>query len=164
MSGATRITPDDIRAIMDVLADVDEASDALSVEDAMALREALVELATRVRTSVGLIDSQLVSVLESPREFNGQLYEVRPDGKWRPDHNRVKAEVKRHSVVDVSTGELRSAPDAVERCMSLLYSLYVAPSAMPKVGALEGLGLDKADVGHYERAGQKVSVKPVMPT
>jgi hypothetical protein len=161
MNQTRTVTAADILAAVDILDDVGESSDSLTVEDAVVLLQAVEEVMAAARRAVGLLNTQLVATLESPRQFGNKVYEIVNDGKWRPEHGAVKAAVKIASVVDAN-GELRHPTDAVERCMSLLYALYVSPSQMPKVGGLDALGLDKADVAEFDRAGRKVRVTEIV--
>lgn len=158
------ITPEDVLAAADVLHDVDEASDSLSIEDAVAYREAVTSLMAAARMTLALIDTQLVTTLESPREINGMRYEVKPsDGKWRPDHSKVAARVKQYALVDMETGEMRDAPAAVDRAMLIMEDLYVAKSTMPKVGALEKLGgTKKWDVAEQEPGKPALKTTPII--
>lgn len=157
------MTPEDIRAAADVLTDVNEASDSLSIEDAVSYREAVSDLMGAARMTLALIDTQLVTTLESPREINGMRYEVRKsDGKWRPDHAKVASTVKSYSLIDHDTGEMRTAPDAVERAMSIMEDLYVAKSTMPKTGALDRLRLKKWDVAEQEPGKPALKMTPVV--
>ena len=158
-----QVTPDDIRAAMDVLADVDENSDSLDVETAVAYREALQEMMGRLRMTLSLIDTQLVNVLESPRPINGNLYEVRKsDGKWRPDHMLVDNAVRRVSAIDPETGEMFKAGEALDRCIAIMADLYRSASTMPKVGALDKLGLKKWDVAEQEPGKPVLKVTPIV--
>jgi hypothetical protein len=161
MNQTRTVTAADILAAVDILDDVGESSDSLTVEDAVVLLQAVEEVMAAARRVVGLLNTQLVATLESPRQFGNRVYEVVNDGKWRPDHSAVKAHVKQQSVVNVH-GELRHPAEAVERCMALLYALYVSPSQMPKTGGLEELGLDKPDVAEFDRAGRKVRVTEIV--
>ena len=157
------MTPDDIRAASDVLVDLQNDSDSLDIETAVAYREAVNELMTAVRSTLGLIDMQLVNILESPREINGMRYEVKKsDGKWRPDHSKVDARVKQRSLIDTETGELRGSSDAVDQAMAIMSDLYVAASTMPKVGALDKLGLKKWDVADQEPGKPVLKTTPVV--
>lgn len=152
----------DIAAMADVLDGMAEDTDSLSVEAAVALRESVIELRRRAATLLGLIDTQLVSVLESPREFNGIRYSIVNDGKWRPMHSKIKAAVKRDAVaIDTETGEMRSAAEAVDHAVETMYALFVSPSTFPKTGGLDDLSLDKGDVGRFEVSGRKVSTEEV---
>ena len=154
----------DIAAMLDVIDDMVEGTDSLDVEAAIALRESVVELRRRANVLLGLIDTQLIAILESPREFNGQRYRVAKDGKWEPFHDKVHAAVKERALVDRETGELRGSGQAVEEAIRLMTECYVAPSSFPKTGALEKMGLEKSDVGRFDGKRMKVAVEPVKPT
>jgi hypothetical protein len=154
-------TTADIQAITDVVTAYTNESDSLTVEQGVEFLDVLNELKRTVTAAISMTEMQMCSILESPRIMNGKQYEVKSAGKWRPDHSSVKAAVKRASVADPETGEMRTVFDAADQAMELMYALYVAPSTMPKTGALEKLGLDKGDVGHYERSGIRLSVTEV---
>lgn len=128
------------------------------------MREAVVKLMSAARMTLSLLDTQLVNTLESPRPINGMLYEVKKsDGKWRPDHSKVTAAVKRSAVVDLETGEMFEAPDAAERAIAFMEDLYIAPSTMPKVGALEKLGLKRWDIASQDAGKPTLKVTPIVP-
>ena len=121
------------------------------------------ELFTKVKETLGLIDTQLVNTLESPRPINGMLYEVRKsDGKWRPDHMLVDQAVRRVSLIDPETGEMFKGGEAVDRCMGIMADLYRAASTMPKVGGLDKLGLKKWDVAEQEPGKPALKVTPIV--
>lgn len=157
------ITPSDVLAAGDVLADINDASDSMDVETAVDFLEAITALKARVGETIEMLHVQLVSILESPREINGNRYEVRPsDGKWRPDHMLVHGEVKRRALVDGETGELRDTPDAVEWAITKMHDLYASASTMPKVGALKSIGKEKWDVAEQEPGKKTLKVTPVV--
>lgn len=152
----------EITAVLDVLADLNEESDSLKVEQAVEMLQAVEEVMAAARVAKGLLETQLCNILESPRTIDGRLYEIKNEGKWRPDHSKVEAEVKRRSVVDTETGELLTAPQAVDKAMGLMRKLYVTPQGMPKVGGLDLLGVDKPDVARWEQQGKRLSVQEVI--
>lgn len=157
------MTPNDIRAALDVLAEVDELSDGLGIEEAVSYREAVNELFTKVKETLGLIDTQLVNTLESPRPINGMLYEIRKnDGKWRPDHMLVDQAVQQQSLVDTETGEFRDAREAVQAAIAAMDAMYRGPNTMPKVGGLDKLGLKKWDVAEQEAGKAVLKVTPIV--
>ena len=159
----TDIHPD-VAAMMDVLDEFIEETDSLEVEAAMMLRESVVELRRRAATLLGLIDTQLIDILESPREFDGIRYKVKKsDGKWRPDHSKVTSVVKRNAAVDPMTGEMFDCFDSAERAIRMMMDLYVAASTMPKVGALDELGLKKWDVAEQEPGKPTLKTTPIVP-
>jgi hypothetical protein len=150
-------TTADIRAVTDLVTEVTNESDTLTMESGIDMLDVLADLKRAVTTATSMIEMHLCSILESPRVINGKKYEVKSAGKWRPDHNLVQASVKKASVVD-HNGEIRTVFDAVEEAMAAMHALYVSPSSMPKTGALEQLGLDKGDIAQYERTGNRLSV------
>lgn len=158
------ITPADIGAIHDVLADVDESSDSLTIEDAAAMLQAVKSMVFAARCTIGLLETQLVNLLESPRVIDGQLYEIKKsDGAWRPDHSKVDARVRQHALgINQTTGEMRSVSEAVDETLATMASLYRAASTMPKVGALADLGLKKWDVAEQEPGKRVLKVTPVV--
>jgi hypothetical protein len=151
-------TTQDIKAVTDLVESVTNESDSHTIESGIDMLEVLAELKRAVTTAASMIEMHLCSILESPRVINGKKYEVKSAGKWRPDHNLVHATVKKASIAD-ENGEIRSPYDAAEEAIAFMHALYVSPSAMPKTGALEKLGLDKGDVAHYERTGNRLSVE-----
>ena len=157
------MTPADVKATIDVLSDVGESSDSLNVEDSVDMLEAVKEVLKKARETVGLIETQLVAILESPRIFGDTEYKIVSDGKWRPDHNKVQASIKNYSMCDRETGEIRNASDAVDEATRLFYACHVGPQQMPKVGGLDLLNLDKTDVAEFDRAGRKVRTTPIVP-
>jgi hypothetical protein len=158
----TEVQHPDVAAMLDVIDDMAEATDSLDVEAGILLRESIVELRRRANVLLGLIDTQLIATLESPREFNGQRYRVANDGKWTPFHEKVDAEIKKRALVDMETGELRPAAEAVEEALRWAGKCYLAPSTFPKTGALTEMGLDKSDVGHFDGKRKKIAVEPVQ--
>jgi hypothetical protein len=160
----TEVEHPDVAAMLDVIDDMVEQTDSLGVEDGIKMREAIVELRRRANVLLGLIDTQLISILESPREVNGVRYEVRKsDGKWRPDHSKVVPVVRTNAMVDLETGEIHEGASAVERAISIMEDLYVSPSTMPKVGALEKIGLKKWDVADQEPGKPTLKTTAVVP-
>ena len=128
------------------------------------MRESVVELRRQAAVLLGLIDTQLITVLEGPREINGVRYEVRKsDGKWRPDHSKVAAVVKRNAAVDPMTGEMFDCFDSAQRAISMMEELYLAASTMPKVGALEKLGLKRWDVAEQEPGKPALKTTAIVP-
>jgi hypothetical protein len=157
-----KITPD-IQAMIDVLADIDESTDGLGVEEAVQIREAIVALMSAARMTLALVDTQLVTTLEGPVEINGMRYEVKKsDGKWRPDHSKVNNVVKTRAYIDPDTGEVLGSSTAAERAIAMMEALYVSASTMPKVGALDKLGLKKWDVAEQEPGKPTLRTTPIV--
>jgi hypothetical protein len=162
MSTHPNLLPD-VAAMCDVLGELAEKSDSMTIEEAVQLRESIVELRSQAAMVLGLAETQLVTILESPREIDGNRYEVKAsDGKWRPNHSQVIAKVKEVAVVNTDTGEMLSPAQAAERAALLMSNLYVANSTMPKVGALDTLGLKKWDVAVQEPGKPVLKVTPIV--
>lgn len=161
------VTPADLLAASDMLADINEASDSLSIEDAHVIRQAVQGLRHDTAVTIGLLDTAIQSQLEAIgktaiREIGSTRYRLVPAGKWRPEHAKVRAAVKAYSCVD-ENGELRSTQEAVEIAVRCMYELFVGPSQFPKTGGLDQMGLDKPHVGHFEGDGTfDLKVEPVM--
>lgn len=149
---------DAMRAVIDeIVGDVQ----SFNVERALEMLQALQGMASHLRQAIGAVETHLCDVLESPREFNGKLYEIKNAGKWRPDHDEIKQRVRAASSLDAATGELLDRQMAVEIAVDIMYDLFVSPSTMPKTGGLERLGLDKPDVADFERQGKRVAATDV---
>ena len=152
----------DITTTIDVLSDVDEGSDSLSIEDATETLEALKDVMAALRMTISLVETQLVNTLESPRVINGNQYEIRQnDGKWRPDHLNVDAAVIHAAILNKETGELLAAHPAVEEAVRIMADLYRSANTMPKVGGLDRLNLKKWDVAEQEKGKRTLKVTPV---
>lgn len=148
------ITTAEVAAMLDVLREVDETSDSMSIENAVRWHEAVTELKAKANETLGLIETQMVATLESPVVRNGTRYEVVSNGKWRPDHEALHSAVKRAAAAD-ENGEIRTAHDAADHAITTMRGLFVAPSTMPKTGGLENLGLKKSDVARFEGTNTK---------
>jgi hypothetical protein len=154
-------TVHEIEAMRSVVDDIVGDVESFDVERALEMLQALQGMASHLRQAIGAVETHLCDVLESPREFNGKLYEIKNAGKWRPDHDEIKNRVRAASAVNAATGELIDRQTAVETAVDIMYDLFVSPSTMPKTGGLERLGLDKPDVADFERQGKRVSILDV---
>jgi hypothetical protein len=150
----------DIQVAGDIFDRITEDSDALGIEEAVAVYDALAEAKAKLTVALSLVDTQLRRTLESPREINGQVYYRRKTGKWRPDHRVVVDKIVRRAATD-KNGELRPAIEAAAEAVKLAYMLFVAPKTMPKTAGLDELGLDKRDVASWESTGYEIVVDDV---
>lgn len=153
--GAMDLNVHDIEAAADTFAAVAEGSDDLSLEDALSHLAALKVAEQRLKEAKGLVETQVRKLLDSPRTVDGVHYYMKADGKWRPNHNVVRAKVISRCAAD-SNGEMRPTPDALAMAWSLFMKLYVSPSDLPKVTALAELGLKTEDIAEWESKGQKI--------
>lgn len=148
----------DVAAAGDVFDAVAEASDSLTIEDAIAYSQALAAAQVKLRDAIGLIDTQLRKLLDSPRQVGSKVYMVKADGKWRPEHDVIKKAIISRSITD-NNGALLSPAQAAERAVTFTYAAFVSASMMPKLSALEKFGLEKKDVARWEKTGTKVVVQ-----
>lgn len=155
------VNENDVAAMESVLDDVKTNVEALDVEAAIRMLEAVKQLKANAHDTIAHIEVWLTEILESPREFNGKLYEVKSAGKWRPDHDEIKRHAREVAFVEQETGEMYGTIETAQRAVDLMYELFVSPSTMPKVGGLERMGLKKADVADFERDGKRISVTDV---
>jgi len=149
----------DILAMVDVLKDIADQSDSLTVDEGVSVVEALSLLKQAVNQLSSLVDTQMVSILEQPRTHNGKVYFRATKGKWRPDHQQIKRVICERASVDVGTGELHDRDTAVRNAVDLAYEAFVSPSTMPKAGLLTKLGVAKESVADFERTGYEIRVE-----
>lgn len=149
----------DIMAIVDVLKDVADASDTLTVDEGVAVLEALTALKQAVSQLSSLVDTQMVRILEQPQTHNGKVYFRASKGKWRPDHQQIKRLICERASVNIETGELQDRDGAVRTAVDLAYEAFVSPSTMPKTGLLNKLGVAKDSVADFERTGFEIRIE-----
>lgn len=157
----TNLSAADVQAMVDVVDTIAELSDSTEFELAAELRIELIELGKRVRSTVGLIETQMMNQLEdAPRRFGDRTYEVVDDGVQRADHDAIFDKaivVSMRRAVNTETGEINTEK-ALQEMALIVQSLYVSPSTLAKVGGIEAIGLDKRKVRRWEKKGRKLSV------
>jgi hypothetical protein len=84
-----------------------------------------------------------------------KIWRVKPDGKWRPDHAKVRQAILRQAVAD-ENGEVRSAENAAKVCYELMMQCYVQPSGLPKVSGLDLLHLSRESTASWQNTGTKI--------
>lgn len=149
----------DIQAVGDVLDWLCEQSDNMSIEAAVEMVAALDALAKKVSMAKSLCETQAKKLLDGqPAKVGDKIIVEKATGKWRPNQARIKNVVLSRSLVD-DNGEREAEPDqAASRAIALMFSLYVSPSQMPKVGGLKELRLKNEDVADWERTGSELKV------
>jgi hypothetical protein len=152
------LTPQDVLAAVDVLNEITERSDNLELDEAIAFKEAAEQLKAAVGKCLSLLETQLRQQLEGQsRQVGTRLYTTKADGKWRPEHDVIRAKLISRCSVD-GNGEIRRTADALSMMWDLMKALYIEPSKMPKTGGLDKLNLDKSDVSHWEKTGTRIEV------
>ena len=153
------ITTGDIAAIGDVLDDIANRTDSMSVDEAMETATLLGELSKKLAVVKSLCETQVKTLLDGqPAKVGDKVIVERQTGKWRPDQTRIKRRVVGMAGCDPSTGELRTGPQAAEAAVELMYALFVSPSQMPKQGGMQKLGIDTTDIAEWEITGSELKV------
>lgn len=151
----------DVKALDDVVNDITELSDSLSVDDAVAFRVALVAHQARVKLAIDMLDAQLVKTLELPRTEGGWIHQVRrKKEKPRFDHDAIAGGVLRHLAEDWIGDDdyFKGARDAI----TAMRGIYLSDSSKAKVGALKVYDIQRDDVETFERGDLYVDVTPVL--
>lgn len=151
-----------IREIALAIREMEETADGLDHETAVVLLTALSDLKDGTEAAIGSVRQRLLRLLDTPAIIGGRRWSKEMDGKWRPNHKTVDDHVRRHATYDSTTGEQRSAGEAVDRAIELMRDLFVARSSMPKTGALEKMSLMKRDVADWEFTGYRLKVEDVQ--
>jgi len=159
------LTIGDIDAMCDVLAQLEEISDSLDVDQAIAFKNAVGRVVAKAQSTLGLLRTQAITTISDAPDRavvrDGTVYAVKDTGKWRPDQNLIRRVVASKAVASGDDGEMVSAFEAAARAVDMMYSLYVAPKDMPKATGLTSLGLEKSDVAHWEKTGTELEEKPL---
>lgn len=148
----------DVAATGDVFDAVAELSDSYTVEEAIAMREALNQARGQLDAAVGLVNTQIRQLLDSPRQVGSKLYFLADDGKYRPDHKVIRAAIVSRSVAD-ENGELRTPDVAAALAYELTMRTFVMPSSKPKKDGLDRLGLTMRAACNWEKTGTRVQVR-----
>lgn len=134
------ITPEDIHAAADVLAQLTEESDDLGGEACVTFVEALDQLAAAMRKARDFVVMRGSKALDGqPIVRNGVLYVYEDDEVERWDHGAVARQIRAASMVDRDTGEVLPVGQAVDRAITLTQRVYTSDSSRPKTGELARL-------------------------
>lgn len=153
------VTLADLQAVGDVVDWVAEQTDSMTVEEAVTIGEALKDLAAKITIARTLCDTQVKTLLDGqPARIGDKVIVERQTGKWRPDQTRIKRRVVGMASCDPTTGELRTASEAADAAVNLMYALFVSPSQMPKQGGMQKLGIDTPDIAEWEITGSELKV------
>jgi len=151
----------DITAIEDVINELAEQTEQMSVEENLRMCDALDALSKKIATTRSLCETAAKKLMDGqPAQVDNKVYVEKTTGKWRPDQNKIRRHVATRSVCDAN-GEMMSPHDAAQRAVDLMYALFVSPSQMPKQAGMKQLGLDAPDVAEWERTGSTLKVVEV---
>jgi hypothetical protein len=152
----------DVHALSDVVTDITEASDSMSVEDCIAFRLALSNHLKEVQAAVAALDQQLVLTLEVPRVEGGYLFSVRRrKEKVRYAHDKIARHVRDEAVLD-DKGLLATPREAAEKATKLMRDLYISDSTKAKVTVLKTLDIPRGEVESFERGDLYLDIEPLL--
>lgn len=151
----------DVHALSDVVTDIREASDSMSVEDCIAFRLALSTHLKEVQAAIAALDQQLVLTMETSRIADGYLFAVkRRKEKVRYDHAKIARHV-RDAALDY--GGVPATPGiAAEQATKLMRDIYISDSTKAKVGMLKVLDIPRDEVESFERGDLFLDVEPIL--
>lgn len=157
------ISKADIQAALDVVRQLTDEIDDLTVEDAIALHDEVEALQKAAKLCAELLETRSVNLLDGqPAKVGDKVYVPSSSGtgKWRPDQKSIRAVVYDRAMADAvnhETGEVEAAA-AVRSTLDLMFLGFVPPSKMPTQGFLEKLGISNKHVAVYERGREKLKV------
>lgn len=147
----------DLEAVGDVLDWVCEQSDSMSIETAIAMRDALDALGKKVAMAKSLCETQAKKLLDGqPIKVGDTVYMEKDTGKWRPNQPRIRNVVVARAIYDENGERIADTQDVARRAVSLMYDMFVSPSQMPKAGAMKALGIKNDDVADWEKTGSEL--------
>lgn len=153
------ITPADILAAGDVVDQLTEASDQLSLERAAPLRDALNVVKKKVADCISMVETRMLATVEKGAQTIGSTtFSRKVETKWRPDQEMIRRQVVKQAAWD-HNGEALPAVDAAANAVNLMYQLFVSPSQMPKAEGLTSLRLFKSDVAVEVVTGAHIETK-----
>lgn len=157
------VTLADISAITDVLTQFTNEIDSLPVEEALRFAKVIAETQAAAKLAQEFLNTRALNLIEKrPVVVDGAVIARKADKKWRPDQGKIRRQVAKRAVYDLQTGEkVETMEDAAENAVTLMYELFVAPSAFPKQGGLKALGLTNLDVGVQEITGYSLKTMEI---
>jgi len=155
------VTIGDIAAAIDVVAEMVNECDSMTVDEALAMYDLVGQMTSELKRAASMLETQAKSLLEGGgRQIGDRMYGIKPSGKWRYRHDALADDIRVRALgIDETTGEQRSARDAVEIAIKLMQEAYVSPSTEPKKGLLAKLGYtDTPQIAEWDRTGTRLVV------
>lgn len=146
----------DLQAIGDVLDQLANEAHDMAPEQALPLKRAGEVVQQKLKLALEELNTVTLSGLEQPRRIGDQVVAAVISGKWRPDQAKIKQLVASRAQYDRDGQTVYELTTIAENAVDLMYELFVQPSAMPKQGALDRLGIDKRDIARWEMTGKKL--------
>jgi hypothetical protein len=161
------VTPGDLLAALDVISEVAREAEGVPLDDAIALRHVLGQLADETKRANMLLETAMTAQLEQPRAVDGVFYEVKDKGVTRFDHDEIARHVLdriRVELVDHETGEIPDMEPA-EKAWRAFKIIYLSGSSSAKQSALKQLvgitNIFDDKVAHWARTGTKIVETPL---
>lgn len=153
---------EDIAAFDDVLADLEDEADEMTLQRALDMHSTLEETGRKLKATISSIYTRVLNLTKEPVRVTGGMAVAQQTGKWRP---RPLAEIRRAVVAraayDQKGERIDSPEEAAARAFDLMAAMYVAPSTVPKTGALEEMGMTKKDVAVWKHTGHELKITPI---
>ena len=147
----------EIQAMCDVLDQITVRTESMSVEEALEARDGIAILKSSVARMSKAIEKMLLERLEQPKQVGDRIIAVKPKGKWRTNHAQVRTLICHRACVDLDTGQIFNAQDAVQRAVDLVYRAYVTRSDVPTMAFLREFGFKtKQEVSFWEETGTEL--------
>lgn len=129
-------------ALTFVNGEITEHADDFDFEDAAALQDVLLALKQASDTAWRMLQGRMIKQLEGvSHQYGGRSFTAVKRYKKTHDHGKIADAVyqeARRQATDPETGEVDS-PTAIRQAISMMQSIYVAPSTNAKVTPLKGL-------------------------
>jgi hypothetical protein len=158
---AEQITQGDVEAFADVLTTITEQSDEYTLEAALQLKAELEAVGKTIRETTSLLETQIRRLMDgSTKQVVGtKTVTLKPNApKWEPNHGKIRKLVVSRSIIDDEGERVALPQEAAEQAVELMYQMFVAPSDMPKAGALKALRIFQEDVADKKDTGDKLVV------
>jgi hypothetical protein len=159
------ISHGDLKAMADVLIQLADESDGLSLEDGLGLLADLDSVGQCVKATSSIIESEVKRRLEGgSQQIGTSIFWLGQKGVDRWDHDEVARRVIDRLRVDRETGEIRDVSAAIE-AWRLFRDIYLSPSTQGKKTALAALtdeaDLEGAGLLRWERNGTRIKSKEI---
>ena len=158
---ADLITQGDVEAFVDVLAIITEQSDEYSLEAALTLKTELEAVIKAAKETCSLLETQIRKLLDGTTKtvVGTKTVALKPNPpKWEPNHGKIRKLVVSRACVDEEGERVALPQEAAEQAVEIMYQMFVAPSDMPKAGALKAMRIFQSDVADQKDTGDKLVV------
>jgi len=158
---ADQITQGDVEAFVDVLTLITEQSDEYSLEAAITLKTELEAVIKAAKETCSLLETQIRKQLDGATTavVGTKKATLKPNApKWEPNHGKIRKLVVSRSLVDEDGERVALPQEAAEQAVEIMYQMFVAPSDMPKAGALKALRIFQEDVADKKDTGDKLVI------